>query len=257
MGFKEYCIGVIKSAISREVLELAFYNREVNDSILSLDYKISSRALEPRFFLDLNLIAGVEVDIPLKDCLVVHRSETFTLVRIPDSILNGRKLINVLNLATSLDYENIYDANIESIAIKSFQKDVPMQSYITTRLEKLSNNEFLIGESFEDMGETMVKVLLSYSESFNEISSAFYPSLSLTALKAVELYIFTTLSIKIEKKSLYHGYELDIMRSTISSYQDSFKEYMELIDGKTKKQTFAADRVKMRRYMSMALGGYR
>jgi hypothetical protein len=256
MGFKKHCVDMVMDAIEDPVLELAFYNREMNDSMMSMEQKILSRALEPRFFLDLNIIGGIEVDILLSDCIIVSTTDTSTLIRIPDTVMGGRKLINVLNISTALDYESITGSSLESVAQQSFEKEIGMNSYVTTRIEKVSDNEFLVGEIITDMYSTRVKCLMTYSNDFVEISSTFWPSLSLTAIEAAKLYIYRTLNIKVNQTALYNGYELTAIRSIIDDYRDSFTRYMELIDGKTKKQTFAADRVKMRKYTMMTFGKY-
>jgi hypothetical protein len=235
---------------------MAFFNREINDSVYSLDYKISSRALEPRFFLDMNYISGVEITVPLDVCTVVYETDRSMLMRVPDEALNGRYIINVLNLVTSYDFDiDIYGSGIDNVGRRAFQKEVRQNSFMTTAIEKISGNEFLVNEVISDFSNTDVKILVSYSESFSEIGNGFYPDLALTAMKAVELYIYNTLIIRKGTAHLYNGYELGEVDNIINSYSNSFNEYFELINKKTKKQLFMADRTRMRNYTRLCFGG--
>jgi len=250
MDFTNYLIGYILRVIPREVIDLAVTDRRYRaGSHVSLETRLETSLLKPSFLLDMSLITGVEMVIPIGKLPFINEQDGVSVLKIPDRILQGRKLINALSLANNVEQKGMFanDALGANQELMSRNADWTYADS-TTKLEVISHNEVLVYDNMSNLSEMALRVTVQLSDNFGEINTKSYPQLANLALKAVKMMIHTSLIVKIGQSQLYHGHELSIIESTVSEYSDAYTEYFENLY-MMKKTVFMNDSVSMTRYI--------
>lgn len=249
MDFVSYCTNFIRRSIPIEVLDIALTNRYIVDRNYSLDKKIEDRILRNSFYLDLNLMGGVEITVPIETIPYMAYGDDVVLFKIPNEVLQGRRIINVLSISTqSLPNMTSNDFNSRLYQIENDHTNI-MYASSTTKLEKVSDSEILVYENIANINNSYLRLVIEYSDRFNEINPRSYLSIAKTAVLATKAFIHNEMVVKMNQSQLYSGHEIGVMSSIVDDYADSMNDYLEVISTTTKKILFMNDRVSMHRFI--------
>lgn len=244
----QYFSQVIQNSIAAEVLSLSL-QREANNHYRlpqSLDTLIRHRIL-PRMVMDLNLSRGLSITFNIGDCEVVQYHDNFTLVKVPEHILQGRDLISISSFLSSTAIP-IISHTPEGQMVDHIAGQ--MSGYANNNIETVSRNEFFIYKEYMDL-QGMIEATVSFSKDLKEINPRYYMKFSMMAIKLAEAYIYNTLIVKMGEGSIYYGQELPIISSIINSYADSNKEYMEEMNVTGSKMLFMNDKSTYNDYVNL------
>lgn len=253
MDFINYTIQYIKRIIPIEVLDLALTDPRFNVIHDSIDAKIEREILRPTVLLDMNLIAGLHMELPISGMLHHNEIDGITVLKIPDNVLRGRKIVTALSLTTvgpdrvtasdtTMAYATVMTDNHSWISADS-----------TANLEVISDNEILVYDNIQSIMHLSIRFVVEYSNRFNEINPRSYPILADIATIATKAWIRTKLRVKLNQGHIYHGHQLSIMDDIVSEYADMDKEYLDKIRGQLKKVLFINDQQAMDRYVKNLL----
>ena len=249
MDFVNYVVSYVSRIIPREVLDLATSDDRITRMPKSLESKVENELLRPSLFLDMNMITGVEMVIPIDQLSYNQDNDSVTLLKIPDSILQGRRLINALSLADYSQRRGIgASGTLDAFAKTAELNNSWTLSNVTSKLEVISPNEVLVYNNMKSIFSLGLRVTVELSNNFHEINTKSYPALANIGLYAAQMMIYTKLRVKMAQSQLYHGHELNVMNDIVSEYSDSYRTYYEELP-LLKKTMFMNDSVSMQRYL--------
>jgi len=265
MNFRNYCVNYCINYTPRGIPEFIMDNRTYENASMSLAQKVDIRALEPTFFTDINMLRGVEIEIPLDQMTPQTVSDNVLVYKIPSELRQGRSILSVLELS-----EKVYDRggigdpqllgaqknpdDIGNFTLNSMHQYTPTS---TAQVEKLSHDEVIVYENLQMVLGKSLRVLLTYSENLIEIQPAYYPRLAEVGIHAFHSYLYMQGIIKVKQSSLYNGKELSIIESIIEDYRDSHQTYSELLYERAPKILRMTDERFMDRLLKMQISiGY-
>jgi len=257
MNFRNYAVNFVNRYVPRAVAALIMDRRDFDDRNMSLLQKIDIRALEPTLFLDMNMVRGVELEIPLDDITPITISDNVLLYKIPSNLRNGRNIISALELSEkTFDRTGLGNPQLNNIQktpivaadymAASMSEATPVS---TAQLEKISHDEVIVYENINMVMGKSIRVLVSYSENFTEIHPAYYPKIAEIGLHAYKAYLYNEGVVRVAQSGLYNGQELSIIENIINEYSDSYQTYLEELNNTLPKQLFMTDERAMDRLM--------
>ena len=244
MDFMSYGVSIIERKIPREILDLVFSKR----GVYSLEHMIEMNILRGMLAVDLNLLRGVELVVPIDKCLV-HTETDGAYIEIPQDILKGRKIVSVLSLASTA-YMSRQHGGLDGAMEKMGMNTIGgYYGFANTDMEIVSDSEIWV-DNFTYSGGMTLRIVVEYSSRLHEIN----PRSNVHLIKVFELaakyYIYTKLIIKLNNGELYHGASLDTIKEIVDSYSEAGDEYNEHLITVVSKILFMNDRVAMGSYVT-------
>jgi hypothetical protein len=247
MDFVTYAINYVKRTIPIQLLDIVTTTKDIQ--VGTIESRVEDIILRPIPLLDLSILSGVEIVIPLGSLPRQNVGEQL-LVEIPLRATNNRRVISVLNLVSGgFEYPQYFsdrlshDMAVLNNAFRMYNTETRV------RLDRVSTNEFLILDKISNFNDYGVRVVVEYSSRFNEINPRSYPSVcELSILPATQMYIHTNMPLKIEEARLYYGHSLESLQRVVDSFSDAHKEYYENMN-RVRKILFMNDAESMHRYI--------
>lgn len=265
MNAVEYSINVIRQNIPREILEIGFLTRDdVSNKYLSLDEKIIHNVFNKRIKIDLNLLGGVDTVVPLRSCQVsrIPRRNTFDdfLIRVPKELTSGRSIINVLKLSAAVwnredtSYIGNFHCNTIMQSAAKMLGNVDNTSVIqTSKLELVGENTILCTDPGYPLLSTQLHIQIENQENLENIRRPHYIYIGNLAVLATKMYIWTNLSINLNKGQIYGGHELSVIKDQIDEYREAAERYQEELK-RWPAICVANSKMKMNKYLSLLIG---
>jgi len=250
MDYINYLINVIERSIPREVLDIALsIDSKFSLKNTTLESKIEHQVLRKTVLLDMNLISGLEMVLPINDMMYINDTDGATLLKISDRALQGRSIISALSLANANETKDIGASDASEGFSQVMQNNNDWSSAnIVVKMEVISPNEILVYENIQNIMGSSLRVNVEYSNRFNEINPKSYPKLAEISILAVEAHIYKNMIIKINQGQLYHGHSIDSISNIIEQYSESLKEYYENLP-LIRKILFINDAISMDRFI--------
>ena len=251
MNTIDYFINQIQYAIPIEILDLAL-SREANSNYRlpqNIHTLIRHRIL-PRLITDFNITMGVEVTFNVNECTVVANSNDFTLLSIPEKILQGRDMMNIMEIIS-----DSYSTQTRNTPLEVLERNTTGSFDASTllKLEPISRNEFIVKAGTSDIVGT-VRITVGYSNNLKEINPRYLMWLSNLAVKVAKAYIYNSLIVKLNEGKIYYGHEISIVKDIIDSYSDENSEYMEEMNVRGSKVLFMNDKESMTEFLKLTIG---
>ena len=253
MNAVTYFTDVIKNTIPLEILDLAL-TRESNQQFRlpqNIGTLIKHRIL-PRLLLDFNLSQGIEIIFDIGNCSIINSFEDFTLLKIPEDILQGRDLISVNDLTTSYSSGVVLSNEPTEKLLRHTSGTFDANSIV--RIESVSRNEILVKNNFTSL-VGYVTATVSYSKELQEINPRYYMELSKLAILCAKAYIYNTMIVKLNEGKIYYGHEISVIERIVDSYEESNMEYIEETNVHGSKLLFMNDKNRMADYVKLTVGG--
>lgn len=273
MDAVSYAINRIKNAIPAEILNIVFTQnrtyRGVNNSYnaQSIDEAIRREVIENKVRIDIDPYSGTEIDIPLRRCEIESENINKHIIRVPDSLTQGRHITSVKHLSfidLSGDYvsgspstfmnnsssvcgngllvqgANSILSNVEGVAVTS-----------TADIYVIGDNILLAEGVITAFGSIRVKI--SYDEGFSQLPVTVHPRFGELCVLACKSYIYNHLAIRMDAGILFSGETLGKIKEIVDSYSDSEELYHQFIEEKWRVTSHFADKRVRRRMLGLRL----
>ena len=244
MNLIQKCVSDLSFRIPIPVLQLAFKDdiQQWRRAPISLTEQIMLKVVRPRVLIDIDIVGGQTVIIPLEN-VTPQFLDTYTIVfEIPEFILNYRTIMSALSIgympyASSFNSlgvgMGVVNPGSMSDLLSAAQRvgdslsNVPNISNATVEL--IGHNTILIRDQLRVTNAYQLRCVLGNEENLNNIQ----PRSSLVFAKVIELavksYIYNTLIVKIDQAYLQGGQELGRIKEIVDSYSDSEQMYQDYL----------------------------
>jgi len=244
----------IRFEISEEILSLAMKgSHDLNTT------ELLRRNVFNKFVLDVNSYSANVIRLPVESLIVLANYSDPDAVRykVPDSILQGRELVDVLYSAAgysgsgttpSGEAPNI-DRSLSQLASSTIGT---IAGYHSHELEIVSGNEFIV----YGMPGNTVELIVSYSSTLRELGQGTTRELGEGFTMLVKAWLKAKLQVKLNQGSVYYGHELSSVRDAISEYSDAMNSYKEFRSTIMGKMLYMDNAKGMSNYMRTLVGNF-
>lgn len=267
----------VKNEIPRDLLNQAFTARRYdplrkdryadNITAVSIDELIRVAVIEGRVAIDLNLLSGSEVLLPLilADAELVDRYNA--VYRFGKNATAGRTITNVYEVTygyannSSVGNYGGYGAyNSRSSQLLSVGRDILNAAAGTTPsstayVQIIAHNTVLINDVNPIHAYGAMRCMLSNDPNFSNLRPAYYRDFGELVVLATKAYIYNQLVIDLDEGQLRGGLPLGRIREIVDQYADANQMYNELVDTKWQKIGLMNDQEQMRKVLKLSLGG--
>src|SRR5690606_23892579 len=96
----QYAINETLHEIPQELLEAAYFDKQYFDrrNTYSVGSAIRAQVIEPRVNVDINLVGGVQITVPIWGLETTPYLEHAIVVKIPKSLTQGRSIVVPLSI---------------------------------------------------------------------------------------------------------------------------------------------------------------
>jgi len=239
-----YILNEIRQSIPYEILHAGFTIDDTPETINinSLDDKILRKLLRKRVFMDLNIIGGIEMLIPINNLNPSFTEYGYTIYNIPNELTGNKEIISVLSLSSmnilglpgsvglasgyySTTTGSMAGNSITNIA-RRIGNSVAPETYITNaHTEIVGYNTILIYANFRLLYNYALRVLVENDNNLNNIQPRSFKNIALLSILAVKYYIYNKLIIPLNNGYLASGQELGIIKNIIENYEEANEQY--------------------------------
>lgn len=260
--------------VPREILNQAFSAKRYdptrqdryfdNVDAISLDEKIREIVIEGRVAIDVNLVGGTEVLLPMAQAEREYVDSWNIIYRFPPSVLGNRKISTVHEViygltqglagSTATGFDSRSSGMLKEVRnIIRATNGVAMMG--TAYVQLLNHNTILVNDSNQVMGDAAVRCTVSHEPNFNDIKQPYYRDFAEMVVLAVKAHVYNTLIIDLDEGLIRSGATLGRVREIIDSYADANTMYNEFVDVKWAKLAIIQDTDKYRKIIKLNLGG--
>lgn len=264
-----YILNEIRQSIPYEILYAGFTIDDTPETINinSLDDKILRKLLKKRVFLDLNVIGGIEMLIPINNLNPSFTEYGYTVYNIPNELTGNKEIISVLGLNSlnilgvpgstglasgyySTTAGGMVGNSLTNVAHRIGNSVAP-ETYVTNaHTEIVGYNTILIYANFRLLYNYALRVLLENDSNLNNIQPRSYKNISTLCILAAKAYIYNKLIIPLNNGYLASGQELGIIKNIIESYEDANEQYNTYLREVVGSILFMNDTTRYNRYLN-------
>ena len=267
----------VKYEIPRDLLNQAFQARRYdplrrerysdNTTAVSLDELIRIAVIEGRVSIDLNLLSGSEVLLPLilAEAELIDRYNA--VYRFSKTATAGRTITNVYEVTygyaqnSSVGNYGGYGAyNSRSSQLLSVGKDILKSAAgsaptSTAYVQIIAHNTVLINDINPIHAYGALRCMISNDPNFSNLRPAYYRDFGELVVLATKAYVYNQLVIDLDEGQLRGGLPLGRIREIVDQYADANQMYNELVDTKWQKIGLMNDVESYRKVLKLNLGG--
>lgn len=266
-----YSINEINNTIPKELLHAAFTIDDTPETVNlnSIDDKIMRKLIRKRVLIDMNIIGGIEIIIPLRSIQPSFYEYFYTIYQIPPDMTMNKEIISALNITMmpgsgvfgsgSMAGHNIGNIGymnenpIMNVANRIGQAAAPAGVLTNAHLEIVGYNTILIYANFRVLNNFGLRVLLENDSNLNNIQPRSYKAVSLACILACKAYIYNKLIIAVNSGYLASGQDLGMFKSILESYSDAENEYRTYLQEKLGAILFMNDTTRYNRLVTSML----
>lgn len=244
---------LIDQGIPKPILNMTFLSRLARDyyTLDTLESRIRELVIEPRIFVDCNLVHGTQMDIPLAKCEKIMGNYYTATFRVPKTLTQGKRITSVLEVTSASGSVITSDGGMSNTgagmytstmtaystlgavpaASRQMMRSVmPIQVVSNAICYLVGDNTILIKDSVMVPATMMLRVLVENDENFNHIQPAWYPTFYELVAIAVKAYIYNNLTIEQDNVFIMSGGELNKFKEIVDSYSDMAELYSEKLE---------------------------
>lgn len=238
MSNVDYCVGHIVNAIPNEILTQVFVNHQVYGfgDMYSLEELITQKVMADRVLVDLNMIGGQEVLVPLWK-LSYQLLDNGYLYKIPFSMTNGRHITSALAIESG---------HIQSQPGGLRGAMTGTMSTGTAEVQVVGKNVVVISEQVS-MGNLYLRCRIGNETSLMNWNSSSLPKVANFSILAAKSICYNKLSIRLGDANINGGAVNSYLREAVDSMRDAQELYMEMLDQKMIKASIFQDAKSKRR----------
>lgn len=267
MSVIQHALNDIRYKIPKRVLNLAFVPRvsRLSQTYVDVPEQIMSLVIRPRVLVDLNVVGGQEVFIPLDQAHVENLDPVTSVFRIPKELTDGRSIISVKSInyispSSIAIYGSVAQCNRGSImtgakAMMDAMSDMPPVS--TSEITLIGENVVMVKHATFIPPQSQLRCVIEYDSDMNQINPRSFKVFSHLVMLAVQAYIYQMLVIDMDEGYLQGGAELGSIMQFVNKYEGAEDAYTEYLTTKVQKVLFLNDDEKVNRMMRWSFGGNR
>lgn len=263
----------VKHEIPRDILEQAFLPKRYDPRRQeryhdtahsgSLDYLIKTAVVDGRVSVDVNLISGTEMYLPLAVADREFIDPWNIIYRFDRKATGGRNITfahEVLYGLTQGVQIGTYGAfNTRSSQFLHISKDILNASGGTTPVgtayvQLVGPNTILVNDINQVVGPGVLRCTMSHEANYNNLQPCYYHAFGELILLATKAYVYNTLVIELDESQIRAGMSIGRFRELVDQYADANAMYAEKLITWQKIGTMA-DREKHLKILKMSLGG--
>lgn len=227
-----------------QVLQLAFRDDLMNyrRAPIGLDEQILLKVVRPRVLMDIDIVGGQVVIIPLEN-IQPRYIDTYTMVyQIPKETTQYRSIMSVLSVGY-MPYASAYNSMAGGIGVTKPCQMSDTLSAAQRVADSFGNIPLVSNASAEVIGENVILVrdqaritnsyqlrcVIGNEDNLNNLQPRLYHIFSKAVELAVKSYIYNTLLIKIDQAYLTGGQELGAVKEVVLGYSDAEQMYEDYI----------------------------
>lgn len=259
-----YAINKTKFVIPRQILEKAFITnggRHRYRESRSLDSFIREHVIENRVAPDIELLGSTFIQLPIKSSWISNQGNGEFLIRVPMAATQGR----VITRVTSVEFGHgstgalgVYSTFNSNAALNNAKKvldtAIPTTMTGTPHIELLDNNVIYVTDIMFSGFNLFLNCYLSADENFNNLPKPAWMPFSKLVELATKAYIWTELTVNIDRAQLDGGQELGKFADIVDGYSDAAEQYEEFFKDRWKKIQIMADPKSKERHLRSLVG---
>lgn len=239
-------ISEIKWSIPLEILQLAFMPANgTRPTAMNLDSRIRAEVIDPRVLEDCNIVAGVQMDIPLRglhpETVPLPGGSPYSwalIYRIPKTLTQNRTITSVLWLANTIapisgtyTYASYNGSALANAAMGVMQSQAPIPSMSTARVDLIAENTIMVYDSGEQWPfEASLRCKVEHDKELSLVPPGGYRIFCKACELAAKAYIYNTCTVRLNQGELYMGQEISTVKSIIDGYADANEQYRDHLD---------------------------
>lgn len=263
----------VMHAIPQEILKMAFQPRrydptrthKFSDQVIPqvIEERIRQLVVMGRVALDVNLVSGTEMLLPLHLAEREVLDRWNTVYRFPPKVLAGRSIVQ--------PYEVMYGQTSGNGASFQFsygqrgnnllQAGRDMMRAVTgggammssANVTPLDGSSVLVNDVIQPGGLAVLRAQVSNEPNFNNIKPAFRQAFGELILLATKAYVYNALVIEIDEGQLKAGASIGRFREKVDELADADSLYMEYLTEKWPKLGIMNDDKKFKGIMRMSV----
>lgn len=267
-------INNVKHSVPREILTQAFMPKRYDptrrvryqDNVFaaSIDELIRRVVVEGRVAIDVNLLSGTEMVLPLHHAVREHIDPWNVIYRFGSDVTGGRQITAVYEVLYSvtagLNGNNVSGQQMQrsSQYLKNardiLNASVGVNTASTAYVQLVGQNTVLVNDVNQMIVHGGLRCRLSHELNFNDIKPVYYHAFGELIQLATKAYIYNTLVIDLDEGAIKGGASLGRIREIVDQYADANQMYMEYLNTKWQRIGLMNDTEAYRKVMKLALG---
>lgn len=257
----QYAINETLYEIPQELLEAAFFDNSyfAQRNTHSIGACIRRDVIDARVNLDVNLVGGTQINVPIWGLQAVPYLDHAITVKIPKSLTQGRSITVPLSIIYGLQssgisgqtalYQDFNEPATASAKVQDSFRKVPEVS--TSNVHLIEDNVIMISEMFVIPANTWLRCMIENEEELGNIQPPYYQDYAMLVMYATKAYLYRKLKIRVDKGELHAGRDLGTFRDILDSYSDANENYREFLDKDWRKTAVFNDYHSRRRHINM------
>lgn len=268
-------INNVKFGIPREILTQAFMPKrydptrrvrhQENVFPASIDELIRSMVVEARVAIDVNLISGTEIIIPLRMAEREFVDPWNVIYRFGSDATGGRRITAVFEVLYGINYGITGTAGgglslARSSHLAKVTRDISnatngVAPSGTAYCQLVGINTVLVNDVNTHIALGGLKCRVSHELNFNDIKPPYYHAFGELIMLATKAHIYNTLVIDLDEGAIKGGASLGRIREIVDQYSDANQMYQEYLTTKWARIGLMNDTDAYRKILRMSLGG--
>lgn len=267
-------INNVKFEIPREILNQAFMPKRYDptrrvrfqDNVFatSIDELIRTVVVEGRVAVDVNLLSGTEMVLPLEQAVVEHIDPWNVIYRFGSNVTNGRRITAVYEVLYGI-YQGLNGNNVGGLTMQRAShylqngRDIlnatnGVNTASTAYCQLVGINTVLVNDVNQALSFGGLRCRVSHELNFNDIKPVYYHAFGELIILATKAYVYNTLVIDLDEGQIRGGASLGRFREIVDQYSDANQMYKEYLNTKWQKIGLMNDTEAYRKVMKLALG---
>lgn len=255
----------IKFQLPPQLLELVFIKRAKHYRAQpgSIDEQILALVIRPRVLIDLNLMGGAEIFVPLNNLNPTRTNDYTQVYRIPKTLTQGRSITSALNITfADPNRSSNYGASatMGSSALLQLGQSVidaqlPVPTSSTAYVQLIAENVVMVRDTAALPGNIFLRCIIENDSNLAHLQLKSIRKVAKAGVLAVKAYIYNVYRVRMGETELYAGLDLGVIKEVVGEYADAEELYQTYLDEKMGKVLKMNDRETWNRWLTGIVGG--
>lgn len=259
----------IKYSIPMEILQQVFVkpSKHWRDAPASLDDAIISTVIRPQVMVDMDLVGGTEVYIPLWMSPSKLVDLYMTVYNIPKDLTQGRSITSAISVSyissgelSSVPGFQTFDSCSVTPVLQAgqaaFESMNSIENTSTANVSLIGDNVVLVQDVATSVGYGFLKAIIANDSNLGNIQLRSIPVFTELCELACKAYIYNQLVIKMDRGIIYAGHELGAFMNEVNKYADARTMYKEHLKTKWTKVAFMNDSNRFKNHITNFVGPF-
>jgi hypothetical protein len=252
----QYITNEIKNQIPAELLYAGFTIDEPPEvvSMTNLESKIVTKLIKKRVLVDANVVAGIELLIPINTLEPKFYEYGYTIYYIDPTLVMSKEVISCLGITylpptAYPSYLNYSSNPVTNTGARVYDSYGSRGVITNAHTELVARNTVIIYANYRALISYAMRVVVENDSNFSNIQPRSYKSLGTLCTLATKAYLYNKLLIPINSGYLASGQELGKFQEVLESYSDAHEQYDTYLREVWSKTAFMNDTTRYNRYL--------